>query len=250
MCSNFVPVAGRARMLAFFGADPGGDEAAPQDARDAVPAPAPEVFPLGTAPFIRLAVEGEEGGRPALVAEDGQFGLLPSWAAEHRFGTRTYNARSETVARLPSFRDAWRDGQRCIVPVEAVFEPNWETGECVRWRIGRESGEPLGVAGLYTQWRSPEGERRFTFTMLTVNADGHPFYRRFHRPGDEKRMPVFLDPHEYGPWLSCKVFQAARYFRMWMGTLHGEPAPLARVARTPKPVAPPKPAVPTQVDLF
>jgi putative SOS response-associated peptidase YedK len=239
MCSNYLPVARRDRMRAAFGVDLDRD----QDER--------EVFPLGTAPFIRLAAEGEEGGRPALVAEDGRFGLLPAWAAEQRFGTRTYNARSETVARLPSFRDAWARGQRCIVPVEAVFEPNWESGDCVRWRIARDDGRPLAVAGLYTQWKSPEGERRFTFTMLTVNADAHAFYRRFHRPGEEKRMPAFLDPHEYGPWLACKPLQAPRYLRMWPGPLVGEPAPLARPARPARPVPPPPaPAAPVQADLF
>jgi hypothetical protein len=51
-----------------------------------------EVLPLGMAPFIRLTVEGQEGGKPALVAEDGMFGLLPHFAAERQYGRRTYNA--------------------------------------------------------------------------------------------------------------------------------------------------------------
>lgn len=44
------------------------------------------------APFIRLAVEGQEGAKPALVAEDGMFGLLPQFEAERQYGRRTYNA--------------------------------------------------------------------------------------------------------------------------------------------------------------
>jgi putative SOS response-associated peptidase YedK len=232
MCSNYVPVTRRDRLLSYFGAEYEVDQAER------------EVFPLGTAPFIRLSVEGEEGGRPALVAEDGQFGLLPPWTAETRFGTRTYNARSETVSKLPSFRDAWSKGLRCIVPTESVFEPNYESGECVRWRIWQEGEIPLGVAGLYTQWKSPAGERKFTFTMLTVNADEHPFYKRFHKPGEEKRMPVFLDPHDYGPWLTSKLFEAPRYLRMWMGPLVGEPAPLVRMAKAKKPLPPPAPPAP------
>jgi len=238
MCSNYLPVSRRDRLLTYFGAEYASDQ------------PEREVFPLGTAPFIRLSVEGEEGGRPALVAEDGQFGLLPPWTAETRFGTRTYNARSETVATLPSFRDAWRKSLRCIVPTESVFEPCYETGSCVRWRIWQEGDIPLGIAGLYSQWQSPEGERKFTFTMLTVNADAHPFYSRFHKPGEEKRMPIFLDPHEYGPWLTCKLVEAPRYFRMWIGPLKGEPAPLARAAKAAKPASPPKPEPPSQSDLF
>ena len=44
------------------------------------------------------------------------------------------NARSETVAEKPSFRDAWAHGRRCIIPCESIFEPNWESGKAVRWR--------------------------------------------------------------------------------------------------------------------
>jgi hypothetical protein len=51
-----------------------------------------EVFPMGMAPFVRLTVEGQESGKPALVAEDGMFGLLPHFAAERQYGRRTYNA--------------------------------------------------------------------------------------------------------------------------------------------------------------
>lgn len=122
------------------------------------------------------------------------FGLLPHFAAEEKYGKRTYNARSETVHKLPSFRPAWEAQQRCIVPAESVFEPNYETGKAVRWRISQEADIPFGIAGLYRRWRDPKGGPPiFTFTMLTVNADTHPFYKRFHKPGEEKRMPIFLD---------------------------------------------------------
>ena len=160
------------RLLTFFGVERNRDEA-PAD-----------VFPTGLAPFVRLAEPGS-GNR---LVEDGVFGLLPHFAKEVAFGRRTYNARAETVAVLPSFRDAWRRGQRCIVPAEAIFEPNHETGRAVRWRITQVGDVPMGIAGIYTRWRSPAGDERCSFAMLTVNADGHPLMRRFHQPGDEKRM--------------------------------------------------------------
>ncbi len=96
MCSNYLPVTRRDRLLTFFGVEYTREEL-----------PQREVFPLGMAPFIRLTLEGQEGGRPALVAEDGMFGLLPHFAAEEQYGRRTYNARSETVHKLASFRPAW-----------------------------------------------------------------------------------------------------------------------------------------------
>ncbi|MEO5672176.1 MAG: SOS response-associated peptidase family protein, partial [Ramlibacter sp.] len=104
MCSNYVPVTRRDRLLSFFGVERN---------RDDNPA---DTWPLNVAPFIRLSAQGPEGMR---VVDDGLFGLLPHFASEVGFGRRTYNARSETVHRLPSFRDAWAKGQRCIIPAEA-----------------------------------------------------------------------------------------------------------------------------------
>lgn len=228
MCSNYRPVTRQDRLLSFFGVERRRDE------------PPADVFPLGFAPFIRLAQDGS-GNR---IVDDGVFGLLPHFATELAFGRRTYNARSETVAKLPSFRHAWAAGQRCIIPMEAFFEPCWETGKAVRWAIHQPGGVPMGVAGLYRAWRAPDGREMLTFAMLTVNADGHPVMQRFHKPGDEKRMVVILAPEDYGAWLSCSVEEAAGYFRPWGGTLHAEPAPLpprapsgssVRTTRPPKP---------------
>jgi len=239
MCSNYRPVTRMDRLLTFFGVERGKDEE-PQD-----------VFPTDLAPFIRLSIEGQEGGRPALVAEDGAFGLLPHFATELSFGRRTYNARGETIHSLASFRHAWAAGQRCIIPAEAIYEPCYESGKAVRWRIFQEGEVPLGIAGIYRRWRNPKGGELFTFAMVTVNADAHPLYRRMHKPGEEKRMVVILDPAEYLPWLSCGVTEAKRYFRAWPGSLLGEPAPLARapkVANDPPPkdeILPPKPPRPT-----
>jgi putative SOS response-associated peptidase YedK len=68
--------------------------------------------------------------------------------------------------------------------------------------------------------------------MITVNADDHPFMKRFHKPGEEKRMVVILDPKDYFEWLTVSVEQAKSYFRQWHGHLEGYPAPLARAPTT------------------
>lgn len=170
--------------------------------------------------------------------------------------------------KLPSFRPAWEAQQRCIIPTEAVFEPNYETGKAVRWRISQEGDVPFGIAGIYRRWSDPKGGPPiFTFAMLTVNADTHPFYKRFHKPGEEKRMPIFLNRGDYGPWLQCEPASAPAFFKQHPGPFLGEAAPLARPAKVaaepsakdellpPKPakapLAPPAaPPPPAQGDLF
>ncbi|HSV81834.1 MAG TPA: SOS response-associated peptidase family protein [Ramlibacter sp.] len=238
MCSNYVAVSRADRLLSFFGV---------QRERDDPPV---DTWPTGLAPFIRLA---EPGSGHRRVVDDGVFGLLPSFAKELVFGRKTYNARSETVHQLPSFRDAWRRGQRCIVPAEIIFEPNYESGKAMRWAIQQPGAVPMGIAGIYTRWRHPDGRELFSFAMLTVNADQHPFYSRFHRPGDEKRMPIILAPAEYDAWLSCSVQAAPQFFLPWPGPLETEPAPLpprAPLASSVRTTRPPKPAPPAEGSLF
>ncbi|MNX93893.1 hypothetical protein D3C86_1261030 [compost metagenome] len=246
MCSNYETVTRADRLLSFFGVARKGDE------------PPQVTWPTGLAPFIRLAEDGSGNRR----VDDGAFGLVPGFAKELAYGRKTYNARTETVAKLPSFRSAWKQGKRCIIPAECIFEPNWETGKAVRWRIQQPGEVPMGIAGIYEQWTSPEGETMFSFAMLTVNADGHPVMSRFHKPGDEKRMVVILDPEQYDPWLTCPIADAPKYFKQWMGQLDAYPAPLAPRAKktTPAPAAEPDepapppalppPPPPPQGDLF
>ena len=219
MCANYQPVTAQDRLLHHFGV---------QRPREETP---PEVYPGGLAPFVVRAQDRAELARDARV---GLFGLLPFWAKDLAFGRRTYNARSETVHEKPSFRDAWRQGRRCIVPVEAVYEPNWESGRAVRWRIGRRDGAPLGIAGLWGWWRGPDGREWLSFTMLTVNADGHAVFARMHRPGEEKRMVAILDEAEYDLWLEASPEEARTMLRPFdAARLAAEPAPRPPVRRGP-----------------
>ena len=231
MCSNYRPVTQSDRLLKFFGV---------VREKDELPV---DVWPTGLAPMIRLA----EAGSGNKVIEDGLFGLLPHFARELAAGRRTYNARTETVVTLPSYRTSWARGMRCIIPAECIYEPNWETGKAVRWRISQPFETPMGIAGIYWPWKTQDGRKLFTFTMLTVNADGHPVMKRFHRPEDEKRMVVILKPEDYDAWLTCSVEQAPNYFRQWMEPLEAVAAPLPpRAPKTisGKVVAPPEPPSP------
>lgn len=234
MCSNYRPVTRAERLLAFFGVTRERDE------------PPTDIFPLGPAPFIRRAEDGSGNKR----IDDGVFGLLPHFAKELAFGRKTYNARSETVHQLPSFKHAWAAGQRCIVPAETIFEPCYETGKAVRWAIQKPAAVAIGVAGIYRLWRAPDGRELFTFAMLTVNADGHPIFQRMHKPGEEKRMVVILPEVDYDAWLACSVEEAPRFFRQYQGPLESLAAPLPRKAPSSSSVLTMRPPEAAPGDLF
>lgn len=159
---------------------------------------AADVFPGYVAPIARL-----DETKQSVVTRSARFGLIPHWAKDATIGRKTYNARSETVAEKPSYRTPWRKRQFAIALLEDFYEPCWETGKAVPWRIRRTDGEPMGVASLWDQWVEPQtGEVVESFTMLTVNADGHPVMGRFHRPGDEKRSVVVLEPEQFRDWMA------------------------------------------------
>ena len=148
----------------------------------------------------------------------------------------TMNARAETVGQLRSFSKPWRLGQLCLVPMTGFYEPNWETGSAVRWRIGMADKSPFAVAGLYKSWKEEDGGETFSFTQLTINADAHPIMKRFHKPGDEKRSLVIIRLDDYDEWLQCKDVEKARSFLTLCPPelLAAEPAPKPKVSKANK----------------
>ena len=136
---------------------------------------------------------------PAREARTGHWGLIPHWSKDGKV-KGTFNARSETIAEKPTFRDAWKKAQRCISPAMSVFEPDWRSGKAIAAEVSRRDGEPMGIAGIWSVWRSPAG-RVESYTMLTVNADDHAMFKLLHKPQEEKRMVVILNPDSYETWL-------------------------------------------------
>lgn len=164
-----------------------------------------DVFPGYLAPII---VKSRQSGRVACGAA--RFGLIPHWAKDSRLARHTYNARCETVAEKPSFRTAWRNRQLALLPVDDFYEPCYETGRAVAWKIRQASGMPLCIGCLWDRWTDPQtGLLVVSFSMLTVNADSHPVMNRFHKPGDEKRTPVLIAPEHFQAWLEADL-QAVR----------------------------------------
>lgn len=204
MCSHYESIRDANRLLQYFGVDQ------PLDIRF-------DVWPTYCSTFIIQPNEEVDTGDEAVaawIALSGQFGLLPYWAKDTTFGRRTFNARSETVAEKPSFKDAWRAGRRCIIPAEVIYEPDWRSGKAVQTRIARNDGEPMGIAGLWSAWG--QGSQKIdSFTMLTINADDHALMNQFHKPGEEKRMVVILPKASYKDWLSVPVHEAKEFLRQY-----------------------------------
>lgn len=176
-----------------------------------------DMWPGYLGPFIRrheFADVGDEAvpDREALL---GSFGLIPHWATDTKIARQTYNARSETVAVKPSYRDAWKRAQHCIVPADAFYEPDWRSGKAVATRISRTDGQPMGIAGLWSWWKSPKGDVLHSFTMLTINAESHSLMRQFHKPSDEKRMVVILPENRYDDWLSAGPDDSTDFLRLY-----------------------------------
>ena len=192
MCTNFTPTRRAQWVKETLGVE--------------LPSDFPEqAYPGYAAPLV---VKSHQSERVACGLA--RFGLIPAWAKDDKISRHTYNARSESVVEKPSYRDAWRHRQYGLVLVDDFFEPSYESGKAVRWRIGLASGDPFGIACLWDRWTDPSsGELVVTFSMLTVNADEHPVMSQFHKPGDEKRTPVIIAPELQDAWISADQHQAA-----------------------------------------
>jgi len=159
------------------------------DAEDRVGAPGGR---FNVAPTTEAAVVVQRDEQRAITAY--RWGLIPHWAKDARVGSRMFNARMETLATSPAYREALRR-RRCIVPVDSFYEWRREERQRQPFRILRADGRPLALAGLWSGWKHPEtGEIVRSFTIIT----GPPgeVVQPIH-----DRMPVILDDAEWSTWL-------------------------------------------------
>jgi putative SOS response-associated peptidase YedK len=204
MCAHYESVANPKRLAEAFGV------ALPQGVKA-------DVWPSYRSIFIRRPKEAEAGDDavPEREALSGAFGMIAHWATDEKGARKTYNARTETVAEKPTFRDAWRLGRHCIIPAEAIYEPDWRSGKAVPTRICRADGRPMGIAGIWTGNSKIGPDIVRSFTMLTVNAADHPLMRNFHKPEDEKRMVVILPEAQYDEWLRAPTEESMGFMRQY-----------------------------------
>lgn len=130
------------------------------------------------------------------------FGMVLKWAKDTDIARFTYNARSETVMEKPSFKHAWYSNQFALIPVQTIYEPKYIDGKARRYGIYREDGEPFTVAAIYEIAKIGDAVIR-SMSMLTINADSHPLMSQFHKPTDEKRSIVVVEPQHRLDWLNA-----------------------------------------------
>lgn len=203
MCSHYQALKESAKYRRHFGVEP------PSEPGKL------DLWPGYVGPFIRSHPHADVGDEavPQREALVGLFGLVPHWSQDTKIARHTFNARTETVAAKPSFRDAWKRAQHCIIPADAFYEPDWRSGKAVPTRIERADGEPMGIAGLWSWWKSPQGDLVHSYTLLTINADDHALMRLLHKPTDEKRMVVIVPKDRYDDWLKAGPEQSMEFMR-------------------------------------
>ncbi|MBI5106534.1 MAG: SOS response-associated peptidase [Solirubrobacterales bacterium] len=162
-------------------------------------------FPLGESVELRQRFNVCPGDEVAAVttSKEGEprgellrWGLVPHWARDASTGFKMINARAETVAEKPAYRDAFQH-RRCLVVADGFYE--WEKRPGLAklpWLVTRADGRPFAFAGLWAVWHGPDGGTLRTCSIVTTQANA--VLRDVH-----DRMPVMLrDPAEEAAWLA------------------------------------------------
>ncbi|MBK7422469.1 MAG: SOS response-associated peptidase [Propionivibrio sp.] len=185
MCGRFALKAPPAELITRFGLD----ECAAFKPRYNIP-------PGTDIPVIRQSPEGKR------VLHLLRWGLVPHWAMDMSIGARLNNARGETVAVKPSFRDAFKR-RRCLVPASGFYE--WKTEDRIKqpYYISLKSGEPMALAGLWESWKGPDGNILRTACIVTTGANA--LMEPIH-----ERMPVIISPEHWQDWLAEPVEKVER----------------------------------------
>lgn len=146
---------------------------------------------------------------PAIINQEGinklvdfRWGLIPSWSKDPSIAARLINARSETVDKKPSFRDAFRK-RRCLIVADGFYEWKREGKNKLPLYFYLKSGRPFGFAGLYEKWMSPDKQEINTCTIITTTAN--ELLVSVHG-----RMPVILSKEEEQVWLSSQMTDFSR----------------------------------------
>jgi putative SOS response-associated peptidase YedK len=134
------------------------------------------------APTLPVLIIRREGASTA------RWGLVPHWAKDPSMGARMNNARAETVAEKPAFRDAYRR-RRCLIPASGFYEWKPEFGLRQPYYVHPAEGELFAFAGLWEQWRDLQ-------TCTIITTDANPRMAAIH-----DRMPVVVPRADYGAWL-------------------------------------------------
>ncbi len=167
------------------------------------------VAPTQAAPIVRRGRDG------ALVCRDHRWGLVPFWTDDPSIGNRLINARSESAARKPAFKDAFIR-RRCIVPSTGFYE--WKQIGNVKqpFLVSRRDNEPYVYAGLWERWKQSDADRDdpplLTYTILTCTPSASIAALHDRMPAmltDEDTIHAWLDPEQHDVDALQKLLKSA-----------------------------------------
>ena len=158
----------------------------PDDSDDWIPRY--NIAPTQTAPVIR-----QHPKEPHRVMTGMRWGLVPMWAKDMSNAARQINARSETAATLPAFREAIKT-RRCLIPADGFYEWSRTGGQKQPYCFEVNDGELFAFAGLWERWKDPTGTWIRSFSVLTTVPNA--VTELVH-----DRMPVILKREDYDLWL-------------------------------------------------
>ncbi len=154
---------------------------------EAMREPRYNIAPTSQVMAIRQAAHGSR------TAELFFWGLVPPWAKDTSIGASLINARSETAAEKPAFRNALRK-RRCLIPASGFYEWKREGRQRQPYYFTLTNEAPMALAGLWEIWKSTAGAWKTTCCILTTRAN-----ERMEPIHD--RMPVILPPEVWDRWL-------------------------------------------------
>jgi len=198
MCGRYASARDKHQLLEEFQVELDGDpdkELGP----DYNVAPTKNVYAV----LSRVPKEAERAVRQLRVVK---WGLVPAWAKDPSVGSRMINARIETVAEKPSYRQAFAK-RRCLLPADGYFEWMPVEGDKKKKRpyfIHPADGGVLAMAGLYEFWKDPGREDddplKWLVTCTVITTDAEDDLGRIH-----DRMPMMIEPERWAEWLDPKL---------------------------------------------
>ncbi|MEX0324354.1 MAG: SOS response-associated peptidase [Puniceicoccaceae bacterium] len=147
---------------------------------------------------VAILEDRDKGGRKADVFH---WGLVPSWAKDANIGYKLINARAETIAEKPSFRDAYRY-RRCLVPASGFYEWDRTTSPRQPYYFYPAKNNLMAMAAVWEHWLHPSGSEILSVSLITTAAND--VVGKIHH-----RMPVLLQPKQWDSWLNTNNVKAA-----------------------------------------
>lgn len=146
-----------------------------------------------TATVLGVRERRDPAGEVARTLTAFSWGLLPGWSDDPSLAARSFNARAESVASKPLFRNAFRS-RRLLVPVDGFYEWAAVPGQSRKqpYFFRRGDGDPVVLAGLWEYWHRGDERRRTATVITTAAGPDMPVH---------DRQPVVVEPENWDRWL-------------------------------------------------